>query len=70
MAERGEGIHSWCVRARLIAVGMLLTAFVFENPQPASAATDGMVQVTLKEGQSLRIWPGNTWATQTFGRSS
>jgi hypothetical protein len=54
MAERGEDIHGRCVRARLIAVGMLLTAFVFENPQPASAATDGMVQVTLKEGQSLR----------------
>jgi hypothetical protein len=54
MTERGEGIHGRCVRARLIAVGLLLTAFAFITPQPASAATDGIVRVTLKEGQSLR----------------
>jgi hypothetical protein len=54
MAERGEGIHGRCVRVLLIAVGTLLTAFVPVTPQPALAATDGMVQVTLKEGQSLR----------------
>ena len=54
MAERGEGIHGRCVQTRLIAVGMLLTALVSVNPQPVSAANDGMVRVTLKEGQSLR----------------
>ena len=58
MGERGEGIYGRCVRARLIAVGMLLTAFGSVLPQPvsgaAAGAADGMVRVTLKEGQSLR----------------
>src|SRR3954471_18438191 len=58
MAERGEGIQGRiqgrCVGSRHIAVGMLLTALAFVFPQPVSAAADGMVKVTLKEGQSLR----------------
>jgi hypothetical protein len=58
MAEGGEGIEDHRVRPRrrmgIIAAALILTAFVFASSGPAMAATDGMVRMTLKEGQSLR----------------
>jgi nucleoid-associated protein YgaU len=56
MTERGEGIDGRFVRARCIAVGMVLTALVSVIPQIVKGATpsDGMVRVTMKEGQNLR----------------
>lgn len=56
MTERGEGIDGRFVRARCIAVGMVLTALVSMTPEIAKGAapSDGMVRVTMKEGQNLR----------------
>src|SRR5687767_10602093 len=54
MAKRGKGILAQCVQIRPIAISVLLMAVASVIPHLASAATDSMVRVTLKEGQSLR----------------